>query len=144
MVNGMNANSVILGTFGRLYINNVRVANIKSFELKASMNYEDILVNGNLITQSKYTGSTLTGTMVVHKVDSFNINLVKDAIKTGVMPSIKFMGELSDVNIDGDEAIEVSDVMFDEATLLSFANGEVREESTAFRAGDFNYLSTID
>lgn len=144
MVNGMNANSVILGTFGRLYINNVRVANIKSFELKASMNYEDILVNGNLITQSKYTGSTLTGTMVVHKVDSFNINLVKDAIKTGVMPSIKFMGELSDVNIDGDEAIEVSDVMFDEATLLSFVNGEVREESTAFRAGDFNYLSTID
>lgn len=144
MGNGMNANSVILGTFGRLYINNVRVANIKSFEIKASMNYEDILVNGNLITQSKYTGSTLTGTMVVHKVDSFNINLVKDAIKTGVMPSIKFMGELSDVNIDGDEAIEVSDVMFDEATLLSFANGEVREESTAFRAGDFNYLSTID
>lgn len=140
----MNSQSVILGTFGRLYINNVRVANIKSFELKASMNYEDILVNGNLITQSKYTGSTLTGTMVVHKVDSFNINLVKDAIKTGVMPSIKFMGELSDVNIDGDEAIEVSDVMFDEATLLSFVNGEVREESTAFRAGDFNYLSTID
>lgn len=144
MASTFNANSVILGTFGKLYINNVRVANIKSFELKASMNYEDILVNGNLITQSKYTGSTLTGTMVVAKVDSFNIKLVKDAIKTGVMPSIKFMGELTDPNVDGDEAIEVSDVMFDEATLLSFVNGEVREESTAFRAGDFNYLSTID
>lgn len=144
MANTFNSNSVILGSFGRLYINNVRVANIKSFELKASMNYEDILVNGNLITQSKYTGSTLTGTMVVHKVDSFNIKLVKDAIKTGLMPSIKFMGELTDPNINGDEAIEVSDVMFDEATLLAFANGEVREESTAFRAGDFNYLSTID
>lgn len=144
MASTFNANSVILGTWGKLYINNVRVANIKSYELKASMNYEDILVNGNLITQSKYTGSTLTGTMVVAKVDSFNIKLVKDAIKTGVMPSIKFMGELTDPNIDGDEAIEVSDVMFDEATLLAFANGEVREESTAFRAGDFNYLSTID
>lgn len=139
----MNSQSVILGTHGKLYINNVRVANIKSFELKASMNYEDILVNGNLITQSKYTGSTLTGTMVVHKVDSYNIKLVKDGIKTGVMPSIKFMGELSDPNVNGDEAIEVTDVMFDEATLLSFTNGEVREESTAFRAGDFNYLSTI-
>lgn len=139
----MNANQVILGTNGKLFINNVRCAEIKSFELKASMNYEDILVNGNLITQSKYTGATLTGTMVVHKVNSFNIKLVKDAIKTGVMPSIKFMGELSDPNVNGDEAIEVTDVMFDEATLLSFANGEVREESTAFRAGDFNYLSTI-
>lgn len=139
----MNAQNCILGTFGRLYINNVRVAEIKSFELKASLQYEDILVNGNLITQSKYKGATLTGTMVVHKVNSYNIKLVKDAIKTGVMPSIKFMGELADPNIDGDEAIEVSDVMFDEATLLSFANGEVREESTAFRAGDYNYLSTI-
>ena len=98
----MNSQSVILGTHGKLFINNVRVANIKSFELKASMNYEDILVNGNLITQSKYTGSTLTGTLVVHKVDSFNIKLVKDAIKTGVMPSIKFMGELTDPNVDGD------------------------------------------
>ena len=139
----MKADNCILGTFGKLYINNVRVAEIKSFELKASLQYEDILVNGNLITQSKYKGATLTGTMVVHKVNSFNIKLVKDGIKTGIMPSIKFLGELADPNIDGDEAIEVSDVMFDEATLLSFANGEVREESTAFRAGDYNYLSTI-
>lgn len=139
----MNGNSVILGTFGKLYVNNVRIANIKSFELKANLQYEDILVNGNLITQSKYKGATLTGTMVVHKVDSMNIKLVKDAIKTGVMPNIKFMGELKDPNVNGDEAVEVSDVMFDEATLLSFANGEVREESTAFRAGDYNYLSTI-
>ena len=143
MANTMNANSVILGTYGKLYINNVRVAEIKSFELKASLNYEDINVNGNLITQYKYTGETLAGTLVVHKVNSFNINLVKDAIKTGVMPDIKFMGELKDPNVNGDEAIEVSDVMFDEAMLLSFANGEVREESVAFRAGDYNYLSTI-
>lgn len=139
----MKGDNCILGTWGKLFVNNVKIANIKSFELKASLNYEDINVNGNLITQSKYTGATLTGTMVVHKVDSFNIKLVKDAIKTGVMPSIKFMGELTDPNVDGDEAIEVSDVMFDEATLLSFANGEVREESTSFRAGDYNYLSTI-
>ncbi len=139
----MNSQSVILGTFGKLYMNNVRVANIKSFELKASLQYEDINVNGNLITQSKYKGATLTGTMVTHKIDSTNIKLVKDSIKTGVMPSIKFMGELADPNSSGDEAIEVSDVCFDEATLLSFANGEVREESIAFRAGDYNYLSTI-
>ena len=140
----MDASQVILGTNGKLFINNVRVGNIKSFELTASMNYEDIQVNGNLITQYKYTGATLSGTMVVHKVDSFNINLIKDAIKTGVMPSIKFVAELTDPNINGDEAIEVTGVLFDDAVLMSFANGEVREESTAFRAGDYNYLSTID
>lgn len=140
----MEGNKVLLGTYGKLFLNNVRVAEIKSFELKANMQYEDILVNGNLITQSKYKGATLTGTMVIHKVNSANIKLVKDGIKSGVMPSIKFLGELSDPNTDGDEAVEVLNVMFDEATLMSFANGEVREESTAFRAGDYNYISTID
>ena len=140
----MDANKVILGTFGKVYVNNKRIANIKSFELKASMNYEEIDVNGNLIKQYKYTGSSLAGTMEVHKVDSYNINLVKDAIKTGVMPDIKIVGELTDPNIDGDEAIEITNVYLDEATLLAFTNGEVRDESTAFRAGGYNYLSTID
>lgn len=141
----MDGNKVLLGSYGRLYINNVRCAEIKSFELKANLQYEDILVNGNLITQSKYKGATLTGTLVLHKINSANINLVKDSIKSGVMPSIKFLGELSDPNnSNGDEAVEVLNVMFDEATLMSFANGEVREESTAFRAGDYNYISTID
>ena len=140
----MDANKVILGTFGKVFINNKRIANIKSFELKASMDYEDIKVNGNLITQYKYTGASLAGTMEVHKVDSYNINLVKDAIKTGVMPSIKIVGELSDPNTDGDESIEITGVLLDEATLLAFTNGEVRDESGAFRAGGYNYISTID
>lgn len=140
----MDSNKIILGTFGRVFINNKRIANIKSFELKASMDYEEIDVNGNLIKQYKYKGSSLTGTMEVHKVDSYNINLVKDAIKTGVMPDIKIVGELSDPNIDGDEAIEITPVYLDEATLLAFTNGEVRDESTAFRAGGYNYISTID
>lgn len=140
----MDSNKIILGTFGRVFINNKRIANIKSFELKASMNYEEIDVNGNLIKQYKYTGSSLAGAMEVHKVDSYNINLVKDAIKTGIMPDIKIVGELSDPNIDGDEAIEITNVYLDEATLLAFTNGEVRDESTAFRAGGYNYISTID
>lgn len=140
----MDSNKIILGTFGRVFINNKRIANIKNFELKASMNYEEIDVNGNLIKQYKYTGSSLAGTMEVHKVDSYNINLVKDAIKTGVMPDIKIVGELTDPNIDGDEAIEITNVYLDEATLLAFTNGEVRDESTAFRAGGYNYISTID
>nr|DAG80334.1 MAG TPA: tail tube protein [Caudoviricetes sp.] len=140
----MDSNKIILGTFGKVFINNKRLANIKSFELKASMDYEEIDVNGNLIKQYKYKSSSLTGTMEVHKVDSYNINLVKDAIKTGVMPDIKIVGELSDPNIDGDEAIEITNVYLDEATLLAFTNGEVRDESTAFRAGGYNYISTID
>lgn len=142
----MDSNKIILGTFGRVFINNKRLANIKSFELKASMDYEEIDVNGNLIKQYKYKGSSLTGTMEVWKIDSFNINLVKDAIKTGVMPDIKIVGELSDPNIspNGDEAIEITNVYLDEATLLAFTNGEVRDESTAFRAGGYNYINTID
>lgn len=140
----MESNKILLGTYGKCFINNVRMANIKNFELKANLQYEDVLVSGELITQSKYKGATLTGTVSLHKTDSFAINLLKDCIKTGVMPSIKIVGELADPNVDGSEAVEIYNVMFDDATLMSFANGEVREESMAFRAGGYNYISTID
>lgn len=140
----MDSNKILLGTYGKIFINNVRLANVKNFELKANLQYEDILCNGELITQSKYKGATLTGTVSLHKTDSYCINLLKDCIKTGVMPDIKIVGELSDPNASGDECVEITRVMFDDATLLAFANGEVREESTAFRAGGYNYISTID
>lgn len=136
-------NAVILGTNGKLYINGVRCSNIKSFELKATMNYEEIDVNGNLCKQQVYTGYSLGGTMTLHKVNSNSVNLVKDGMITGVIPDIKFVASLSDPNFDGQERIEVTDVTFDEVTLLAFENGQIGEESVPFKAGGYNYIDTF-
>lgn len=136
-------NKIIRGTFGKLWMNNIHVSNIKSFELKASMNYEEVDINGNLCKQYRYTGYSLSGTMVVHKVDSSNTRLVMAGMKNGQLPSIKFVASLADPDSNGAERVEVFDVVFDEVTLLQFENGSISEESVPFKAGGYNMIDMI-
>ena len=136
--------NIINGTNGKLYVNGVRYANIKSFELKATLNYEEVDINGNLAKQYVYTGYSLSGTMSLHKVNSHNANLVKEGMKTGVMPDIKFVASVNDPNFDGQDRVEVEDVTFDEVTLLAFENAQVGTEDVPFKAGGYNYIDIMD
>ena len=136
-------NKIIRGTFGRLWIDGHHMANIKSFEMKATLNYETVNINGELCEQQRYLGYGLAGTMLLHKVDTYVPNLVKKGMVTGSMPSIKFVAAVSDPDSDGSERIEVYDVTLDEITLLQFENAAVAEESVPFKAGGFRYIDTI-
>lgn len=136
-------NKIIRGSFGKLWVNNIQIASVKSFEIKATMNYEEVDINGNLCKQYRYTGYSLSGTMVLHKVDSYNTNLVMDGMNTGTMPSIKFVASLDDPDSNGSDRIEVYDVSFDETMLLQFENGAIGEESVPFKAGGFKMLDII-
>lgn len=137
-------NKIIRGSFGRLWINGLQVAQVKSFELKATLNYEEVDVNGDLAKKQRYTGYSLAGTMVCHKINSYNTTLVNSGIKNGQLPDIKFVATLADPDSEGSESIEVYDVTFDEVTLMHFENASVEEESIPFKAGGYDLISSID
>lgn len=137
-------NKIIRGSFGRLWINGIQVAQVKSFELKATLNYEEVDVNGDLAKKQRYTGYALAGTMVCHKINSYNTTLVNSGIKNGQLPDIKFVATLADPDSEGSESIEVYDVTFDEITLMHFENSSVEEESIPFKAGGYDLISSID
>lgn len=137
-------NKIIRGSFGRLWINGLQVAQVKSFELKATLNYEEVDVNGDLAKKQRYTGYALAGTMVCHKINSYNTTLVNSGIKNGQLPDIKFVATLADPDSEGSESIEVYDVTFDEVTLMHFENASVEEESIPFKAGGYDLISSID
>ena len=136
-------NKIIRGTFGRLFINSQPMANVKSFEIKASINYETVNINGELCEQQRMTGYNLSGTMVLHKIDSFITKFIGDGLSTGVLPTIKIVGTLADPDSNGSERIEVYDVTLDEMTLLAFENASVQEESVPFKAGGYRFIETI-
>lgn len=137
-------NKIIRGSFGRLWVNGIQVAQVKSFELKATLNYEEVDVNGDLAKKQRYTGYSLAGTMVCHKINSYNTTLVNSGIKNGQLPEIKFVATLADPDSEGSESIEVYDVTFDEVTLMHFENASVEEESIPFKAGGYDLISSID
>ena len=136
-------NEIIRGTFGRLWIDGELLANIKSFELKATMNYETVQINGEFCDQQRYTGYSLAGTMTLHKINTLIANKVKAGMVNGQLPQIKLVGALADVDSVGSERVEVYNVTFDEVTLLQFKNATVSEEEVPFKAGGYRYIDTI-
>lgn len=137
-------NQIIRGSFGRVWLNGKKLANVKTFECKATLNYEEIDVNGELCKQNVYTGYSLAGTMTLHKIDSYVINLLKDAIASGSMPDLKIVGAVADVDANGSERVEIYNVTIDEMTLLKFENATIGEEEIPFKAGGFKFIDTID
>ena len=137
-------NKIIRGTNGRLWMNDKLLANVKSFECKLKLNYEDIDENGNPIQQRRYTGASIEGTMVLHKVDSYVLKLMKDAVLSMDMPDINIVAKVSDPSVTGMERVKLSNVTFDEVGMASFENAKVGEESIPFRAGGYVPTDTID
>lgn len=140
----MNQNKVINGTFGRLWMNGELYSNVKSFEAKATFNYEEVNMADDLATYQKYMGYAGSGTTVLHKIDSHVAKLIADGIESGVMPEISLVGRLADPASYGAERVEFTGVTFDEITLLKFANKEIQEEEVPFKFAKFKYLDMID
>lgn len=138
------ANKVIRGTFGKLWLNGRLLANVKSFEAKITLNYETINVNNELADQQRYLGYSVAGTMVLHKIDSYVINLLKDAIQKGSLPALKIVGSLADPDSNGSERVEIYNVTIDEVTLAQWENASVGEESVPYKAGGYRMIDTID
>lgn len=143
MANKMNTNKIMRGTFGRVWINGELYANVKSFEAKATLNYEEVDVSGELGKHQRYMGYAIEGTMTLHKIDSAVAVLLQDGIASGDLPDISIVGKLDDPTAYGAERVELYEVTFDELTLLKFENATNGEEEVPFKAAGFKYLDMI-
>lgn len=142
-MNTFDHNKIIRGSFGKVWLNDDRLANVKSFEAKATLDYEDVDVNGDLGQKHRYMGYSVAGTLTLHKYDSTVAKLMKDAIVSGVMPEIKVIAALDDPTAYGAERVALYDVTLDEVTLNKFENKGLTEEEVPFKAGSFKFLDTI-
>ena len=136
-------NKIIRGTHGKVWVDNERLANVKSFEAKATINYEDVYVNGDYATKKRYMGYAIAGTMTLHKYDSYIIDKYKAGVMTGELPDMTVVAALDDPTGYGAERVKLTDVLLDEITLNKFENATVLEEEVPFTAGSFEFLDTI-
>lgn len=139
----MNSNKVLCGTHGKVWVGSDKMANVKSFEAKASMEYEDINVSEDLATHKKYMGYAIEGTMTLHKIDSYIANLITDGIQTGNMPDVTIVAAIEDPAAYGYERVQLTGVQFSELMLLKFETKAVGEEEVPFTASGFRFLDKI-
>lgn len=144
MAERFNHNATMRGTFGKAWIDGERLANIRSFEAKASIDYEDMDINGDFGQKKRYMGYSISGTMTLFKVDSLIINKYKNGVMTGELPDIKIVASLDDPTAYGAERVALYDVKFDEITLMQFENKTLVEEEVPFTAGRYEFLDTVE
>jgi len=133
----------INGTFGAVWVNGEKLANVKSFECKATLEFEDVAVCESLGTIPKYKGYSIEGTMTLNKVDSKIAALISDAILSGSMPEIILTSKLADPAAAEYENVEIDGVAITELTIMKFEAGSVVEEEVPFKAETFKYLDKI-
>lgn len=139
-----NHNKVLRGTFGKVWVDGERLSNVKSFEAKAALDYEDMIVNGDFGTKKRYMGYSITGTMVLHKFDSFILKKYQAAIMTGELPDMTIVAALDDPTAYGAERVQLRDITLDEVTLAKFENKTLTEEEVPFAAGSYEFLDLIE
>lgn len=135
-----NANQVFNGTFGSVFINGEKFANIKSFEAKLTFTFEEVNIAEDTGTHQKYMGYAGEGTMTFHKVDSSIMQMLLSDLKAGRFPEIVVVGMIDDPAGIGAERVQLNEVTFDEATILKFEEKTVGEEEVPFKFADFEML----
>nr|DAL36177.1 MAG TPA_asm: tail tube protein [Caudoviricetes sp.] len=136
-------NKVFRGSFGKVWLDDEKLANVKSFEAKVSLDYEEMDVNGDLGKKQRYMGYSVSGTMVMHKYDSTILKKYKEGIVTGELPELKIVSALDDPSAYGAERVALYDVTLDELALSKFENKGLVEEEVPFKAGSFELLDLV-
>ena len=144
MDKNITANKTINGTFGTVWVNGQKWAEIKSFEAKVAAQYESVSLAGQLGNSRKYMGYEGSGSMTMTKVFSRGAALLADAFKSGNMPDVKIISKVADPASFGAERISITDVTFDEFTLMKFELKAITEEELPFQFGDYEPIDLIE
>lgn len=143
MKKGFDVNKIIRGSFGAVWLEGDELANVKQFEAKITLEYEDVKIMGDLGTHKRYVGFNGEGTMTLHKTDSRVAKLLAEGITSGKIPVLKIIGKLADPTADGEERVEFTGVTINEVMALKFENKEILEEEIPFNFSGFRFIDTI-
>lgn len=140
----MKVDDIINGSYGELWLDGEKLAEVKSFQAKVDFTKEDVDMAGKLGKYKKIVGYEGKGTMKLHKINSRLASKMATFFKTGKMPSFTVIGKLDDVNVNGAERVAIRDVIFDDLTLMDFESKKLLETECPFTFVDFEYLDMIN
>lgn len=132
----------MIGTYGEVWINNVRVAEATGLQAKINFDKQAVPQAGSAATFEQVTGYSGKGSIRMNKVSSRMYELLKDYFTTGKMPDVTIVTKLKDP-VFGSERFSLSGVLFDELVLSDWETKKLIEESIAFSFATFEPLDTI-
>lgn len=140
----IDSNKIINGTFGAVWLDGEKLADVDSFDAKVTINYEDVNMAENLATHKKSMGWSGEGSLVLKKVYSTGASKISVLLKEGKTPIFKIVAKLADPEAYGSERIAISEVTFNEFMLLKFGQKELQTEELPFAFADYELIDIIE
>lgn len=138
----MPGNRVINGTWGELWVNDEKWAEISACQAKFSYNKSDVQLCGQMAVDTKVTGVKGTGSITVYHVYSRNIQR-SEQLLGGVDTRGTLLIKLADPDAFGAERVALYNVSFDDETIMDFKAGAVAEKTYPFTFTGREWLDTI-
>ena len=140
----MDANRILSGSNGNVWLNGKLLAEVKSIEAKITGEFEDVSFVGDYATYPVYMGWTGEGTLVLQKIDSTVLSLVGESFKTGIMPEVKIVTKLTDKNTGKSERASIDGVVITEVMLAKMENKALCEEESPYKFSNYQILEKIE
>lgn len=126
---------------GNIWVDDAEFEKVKSFELKMTMEWEDV-PNG-LTTERVLLGYGYEGSYSYRKTDK-NRRTIMDKIfaeySAGRTPDVTIVGKAYNKASGKTERVKVSGITFDELTLQNWEEKSVVEQEIAFKASHVEIL----
>ena len=126
---------------GNIWVDDAEFEKVKSFELKMTMEWEDV-PNG-LTTERVLLGYGYEGNFAYRKTDK-NRRTIMDKIfaeySAGRTPDVTIVGKAYNKASGKTERVKVSGITFDELTLQNWEEKSVVEQEIAFKASHVEIL----
>ncbi|WP_370833679.1 phage tail tube protein [Acidaminococcus sp.] len=142
MAEAMDAQQVMSGTEGEVWIDGKYMAQVTAF--KAVVNLEKVEVNQVKVRGKKYkpTGWDGKGNVKLNHMSSFFIDLMADNIKKGHQTKVTILAKLDDPDAIGEERVVIRDATFDKLTLMDWQAKKLVEDDYDFTFTDFDVMQT--
>lgn len=140
----INANRIINGTFGELWLDGDRVSECFGLEARVEIEKEDVPVCGKLGTDTKMVGYKGTGTLKLHKVNSRMMIKLSENIKNGINPRLQILSAIKDPAAFGAERVLIKDACFDDLVLINWEAKVKGETECPFTFTDWDPLDLIE
>ncbi|MEF3313327.1 phage tail tube protein [Paenibacillus sp. GYB004] len=138
-----NANEIINGTYGRVWVGGELWAEVDAFEAKVTVNYEDVNFAGSGATHRKATGWNGEGSMTIKKIYSRVQRTMAANVRRGIYPRLEIVGKVADPDTRGAERVALRDVTISEFMLLKFDQKTLGSEEIPFNFSDYEMIDMI-
>ena len=139
----IGTNKFLTGSNGYLWFDGELMANLKKVDIKVEGVFDDVIVAGDYATYPQYKGYKVSGSVTLAKVNTAVQAKYAAAYKTGVMPDLKIISKLTDVNTGGSERAAVTGAVLTTFPLMGFEAQGLIDEEFPVSASGYEILEVI-